>query len=60
MTRMCQRLWPALLCICSLAVQAQVPQELIDKAKAAGVSEAQIQQEIAGKMQPQEIGRAHV
>lgn len=50
---MCKRLLPTLLCICSLIVQAQVPQELIDKAKAAGVSEAQIQQEIAGNMQPQ-------
>ena len=30
---------------------AQVPQELMDKAKAAGMSEAQIQQEIARRMQ---------
>lgn len=30
----------------SVAVQAQAPQELIDKAKAAGMSDAQIQQEI--------------
>ncbi len=30
---------------------SQVPQELIDKAKAAGMSEAQIQQEIARRMQ---------
>lgn len=47
-----------LLIVCMLlsvvAVQAQVPQELIDKAKAAGVSDAQIQQEIAKRMKQSE------
>lgn len=34
----------------SVSVQAQVPQELIDKAKAAGMTDAQIQAEIAKRM----------
>lgn len=47
-----------LLIICMLlsvvALQAQVPQELIDKAKAAGMTDAQIQQEIAKRMKQSE------
>lgn len=43
-----------LLCGCglllSLAAAGQVPQDLIDKAKAAGMSDAQIQQEISKRM----------
>lgn len=39
------------LCVCCLllsgSVYAQVPQDLIDKAKAAGMSDTQIQQELA-------------
>ena len=42
------------LCVCCLllsgSVYAQVPQDLIDKAKAAGMSETQIQQELAKRM----------
>lgn len=34
---------------------AQIPQELIDKAKAAGISEEQIQQEVAKRMQQGDI-----
>ena len=41
------------LCVCCLllsgSVYAQVPQDLIDKAKAAGMSDTQIQQELANK-----------
>lgn len=40
------------------ALWAQVPQELIDKAKAAGLSEEQIQQEIAKRMQQSEKGQS--
>lgn len=47
-----------LLIVCMLlsvvTIQAQVPQELIDKAKAAGMSDAQIQQEIAKRMKQSE------
>ena len=43
-----------LLCVCCLllsgSVYAQVPQDLIDKAKAAGMSDTQIQQELAKRM----------
>lgn len=49
-----------LLLVCLLfslpALWAQVPQELIDKAKAAGLTEEQIQQEIAKRMQQSETG----
>lgn len=42
------------LCLCCLvlasSMQAQVSQDLIDKAKAAGLSEAQIQQELAKRL----------
>ena len=42
------------LCVCCLllsgSVYAQVPQDLIDKAKAAGMSDTQIQQELAKRM----------
>lgn len=38
----------------SVPLVAQVPQELIDKAKAAGMSEAQIQQEISRRMKQTE------
>lgn len=47
-----------LLIVCMLlsvvVMQAQVPQELIDKAKAAGMTDAQIQQEIAKRMKQSE------
>ena len=36
-----------LLLLISIAIQAQIPQELIDKARAAGMTEEQIQREIA-------------
>lgn len=39
-----------LLLVLSVTANAQVPQELIDKAKAAGMTDAQIQQEIAKRM----------
>lgn len=39
-----------LLLVLSVTASAQVPQELIDKAKAAGMTDAQIQQEIAKRM----------
>ena len=58
MRKLCSALLPALLCLASLTLQAQVPQELIDKAKAAGLSEAQIQQEIANKMPGKRPGQA--
>lgn len=51
MRERCTKILPALLWLCSFALQAQVPQELIDKAKAAGLTEEQIQQQIAGQMQ---------
>lgn len=38
----------------NVTVSAQVPQEFIDKAKSAGVTEAQIQQEIKKRMQQRE------
>ena len=42
------------LCVCCLllsgSVYAQLPQDLIDKAKAAGMSDTQIQQELAKRM----------
>lgn len=51
MMKRCAKILPGLFWLCSLALQAQVPQELIDKAKAAGLSETQIQQEIASQTQ---------
>lgn len=51
-----------LLCCLFLSLSAlraqtpQVPQELMDKAKAAGLTEAQIQQEIAKRMQQSQEG----
>lgn len=45
------------LCI-GWAAQAQIPQELIDKAKAAGMTDEQIQQEIAKRMKQSENGQS--
>lgn len=39
----------AFLMMCPLSMMAQVPQDLINKAKAAGMTDAQIQQEIANR-----------
>lgn len=46
-----------LFCL-SLTTQAQIPQELIDKAKAAGMTDDQIQQEIAKRMKQSENGQS--
>lgn len=48
-------LYSLLLCM-GLVAHAQIPQELIDKAKAAGMTDEQIQQEIAKRMQQSENG----
>lgn len=46
------------LLLLAVPLAAQVPQELIDKAKAAGMSETQIQQEIAKRMGQSDTGQA--
>lgn len=46
------------LLLLAVPLAAQVPQELIDKAKAAGMSETQIQQEIARRMGQSDTGQA--
>lgn len=48
-------LYSFLLCM-GLVAHAQIPQELIDKAKAAGMTDEQIQQEIAKRMKQSENG----
>lgn len=48
-------LYGLFLCL-GWTAQAQVPQELIDKAKAAGMTEQQIQQEIAKRMNQSQKG----
>lgn len=50
-------LYGLFLCI-GWAAQAQIPQELIDKAKAAGMTDEQIQQEIAKRMKQSENGQS--
>lgn len=45
-----KKIFYVLLLVWSAMASAQVPQELIDKAKAAGMTDAQIQQEIAKRM----------
>lgn len=45
------------LLLLAVPLAAQVPQELIDKAKAAGMSETQIQQEIAKRMGQSDTGQ---
>lgn len=50
-------LYGILFCL-GLTVQAQIPQELIDKAKAAGMTDDQIQQEIAKRMKQSENGQS--
>lgn len=46
------------LLLLAVPLAAQVPQELIDKAKASGMSETQIQQEIARRMGQSDTGQA--
>lgn len=46
------------LLLLAVPLAAQVPQGLIDKAKAAGMSESQIQQEIAKRMGQSDTGQA--
>ncbi|MCD8137702.1 MAG: SLBB domain-containing protein [Parabacteroides gordonii] len=46
------------LLLLAVPLAAQVPQELIDKAKASGMSETQIQQEIAKRMGQSDAGQA--
>ena len=48
-----------LLLLISIAIQAQIPQELIDKARAAGMTEEQIQREIA-KHRTEQTGNSHI